>query len=274
MSDKPIIFISHSSRDVELVKILQSIIENAFNNAVEIYATSLGAITFGEEWFESITQKLQSTNTFLVLLTPNSIRSKYVWFEIGYYWSLKDQGAEAVLCPLYLSKLGLPEPLNRFQSVAIDNSQQWEDFLRQSSQRFELINYLSNTQLMDAVARISEYSSVIQHSTSSSTQNNDSNPYERYTDADLEEIIADYLHEIYYNYAFALDDGRIETYEKWTIFGEQLIHYDKFDDELNLPSGTAKNLLEKVAQRYNLFPIHKSENTIRFREKHEYNKTE
>lgn len=85
MSEKPVIFISHSSKDGEIANVLKEEVEKNLN--VEVFETShFEAIEGGQEWFEVITQKLDEADALFVLVSPNSLNSTWVHWEIGYFY--------------------------------------------------------------------------------------------------------------------------------------------------------------------------------------------
>jgi hypothetical protein len=45
-----------------------------------------------------------------------------------------------------------------------------------------------------------------------------------------------------------------------------LLHYREVDEQLHLPPGTAKRLLEEVVERYDAYPVagQKFQNSVRF----------
>jgi hypothetical protein len=94
-----------------------------------------------------------------------------------------------------------------------------------------------------------------------------SGPYEGYSDDELEEVLdEEYLykeHKKQRDYTVLYRDRDDSN------FRGKLIHYQQLDEKLNLPPGTSKTLLKRVALRYGLIPESEWENSIRFEEAEE-----
>ena len=88
MSDKPVIFISHSSKDKELALVLQEQIANVIGVAKSnvFLSTDSGAIPASSDWFGEIKKNLDGADALVILFTPSSTESSWVNFEIGYFW--------------------------------------------------------------------------------------------------------------------------------------------------------------------------------------------
>jgi hypothetical protein len=85
MSEKPILFISHSSKDGHIANVLKEHLEAVLD--IEVFETShFSAIEGGQEWFDVITQKLDAAKALLVLASYNSRFSQWVHWEIGYFY--------------------------------------------------------------------------------------------------------------------------------------------------------------------------------------------
>jgi hypothetical protein len=86
--------------------------------------------------------------------------------------------------------------------------------------------------------------------------------YSGYSDEELEEVIGTGLFE---------PDQRTRLFKtansrEKNIFHGKLIHYRDVDRTLDLPPGTAKRLLEKVAEEYGAVSDWEGEHCVRFRE--------
>jgi hypothetical protein len=85
------IFISHSSKDVKLAAALVELIRNALNISVKkIRCTSVDGFRLeaGKNVDEEIRKEVHGSKAFIGLITPVSIESAYVLFELGARWVL------------------------------------------------------------------------------------------------------------------------------------------------------------------------------------------
>jgi len=92
------VFISHSSSDELVAKTLISLIRSALNLPAErIRCTSVNGyrLPAGATTNEQLQQEIHESRAFIALITPNSLRSMYVMFELGARW-----GARKPLIPL------------------------------------------------------------------------------------------------------------------------------------------------------------------------------
>lgn len=92
------IFISHSAKDEGLAKALVELLRNGLNlPANEIRCTSVNGyrLPVGASVEEQLRSEVRQAKAFIGLITPSSIESAYVMFELGARW-----GAELHLAPL------------------------------------------------------------------------------------------------------------------------------------------------------------------------------
>ena len=92
-----------------------------------------------------------------------------------------------------------------------------------------------------------------------------SGKYTGYTDEKLEEVIDTRLFHpdatAYHSHrAYSATQGREEF-----IHNGKLIHFREVDMELELPPGTAKRLMNNVAERYDLNQILEKDNIVRYK---------
>ncbi len=92
------VFISHSSKDEKLAAGLVDLLRSALNiPASEIRCTSVNGyrLPIGAETENQLREEVHQAKTFIGLITPSSIASAYVMFELGARW-----GAKLHLAPL------------------------------------------------------------------------------------------------------------------------------------------------------------------------------
>jgi len=95
---EPSVFISHSGRDADLAEALIDLLRTAIGLTAEgIRCTSVDGYRFkvGADTDAQLKKEVKSSKAFIGLITPSSIQSAYVLFELGARW-----GAELHLSPI------------------------------------------------------------------------------------------------------------------------------------------------------------------------------
>ncbi|WP_394807995.1 toll/interleukin-1 receptor domain-containing protein [Nitrosomonas sp.] len=93
------VFISHDSKDVEIVSILVDILRSSLNiPPKQIRCTSLDGfrLPIGTLITDRIKKEVCESKVLIALITPNSLESQYFMFELGARW-----GANLPLLPLF-----------------------------------------------------------------------------------------------------------------------------------------------------------------------------
>lgn len=132
------VFISHSSADFEIAKRLVTLIRSALNlSADRIRCTSVDGfrLPVGAPISEVLRQEIHETKAMIVILTPHSIKSSYVLFELGARW-----GAKRPMLPLLARGVdsdALDGPLAAINALACDSEDQVRQFIEDLSQILE-----------------------------------------------------------------------------------------------------------------------------------------
>lgn len=95
------IFVSHSSEDAKVAELLIDLLRDSLNlPAKEIRCTSVEGyrLPVGATTVETLRREVHESEIFVALITPNSIGSPWVLFELGARW-----GSEKPLIPLLAS---------------------------------------------------------------------------------------------------------------------------------------------------------------------------
>jgi hypothetical protein len=87
LARKPLVFISHDSRDGFLSKAFTDLLRAATGGALKTFCSSdargTSGVEFGVEWFPTIIRKLEEATDVVVLLTPHSLDRSWIMFEAG-----------------------------------------------------------------------------------------------------------------------------------------------------------------------------------------------
>ena len=115
---KPTIFFSHSSHDQnQLVRLKELFIEKT-GGSIDVFLSSDGqSIPLGRNWVHQIEQALEHTPLMVVFVSPNFLRSSWLFFESGFAYSKKIRVVPVGFLGLDLAML--PPPLSLLQGFNI-----------------------------------------------------------------------------------------------------------------------------------------------------------
>lgn len=106
------IFISHSSYDKEIVKILSELIKKVSLSQLHIWFSSdtdvRGGFLVGDDWFESIINSIKSSQVVISFITPNSNNQPWILYESGYADALDDCILVPVKFSIDISEISIP----------------------------------------------------------------------------------------------------------------------------------------------------------------------
>lgn len=114
------IFISHKEADLELAKALVKLLDSALEiRKDDIRCTSVPGYKFdpGEDIIAAIRKEVNESDVLIGLLTPESLKSSYVLFELGARWGLKKH-----LIPLLANGadyVDLPAPIKQNNAIKL-----------------------------------------------------------------------------------------------------------------------------------------------------------
>jgi hypothetical protein len=111
------VFISHSSKNIELVRDIARRLRNA-GFEPEIASGDMAA---GTEWKNAVRQGIREADAVLFLLTPESLASDWTMTELGLA-----EGFERRVLPVTVgvTKRDLPAPLKSYKTVPFDRLDQ------------------------------------------------------------------------------------------------------------------------------------------------------
>lgn len=258
MSEKPVIFISHSSKDTELARLIKQQIEICIDGA-EAFASDIEP---GENWFEKVMGKLKEADAIVVLITPNSVAfSHWVWFEMGYFWSRHDNALESpgergrICYLLYLPDIELPNPVSdlQIQMTSLLSKRDLNEFFLNLEKRFDgksiSVNYDEIIAASQKISKIPLQNTMIHKEKGSKLYHS----HENYGENDLREVVNDIVKRA----------QRTEIQSN-PLFTDGLIRFNQFDIDHNLPNGTAKKFLTQAMEKLEYSPAYQSEYVVRF----------
>ena len=157
------IFISHAAEDAVLAEIVKTQIDNVFEKKVNVFVSSIpGTISPGSDWLDKIIGNLTKNNAFIVLVTPDSEKRPFVWFEIGFSWLRRlNKNCEIyAICAPPIVPGNLSEPLCRLQATSLSSEKQTRAFFDKLIKQFSLGN-LNNLEFIKICDSLPTYPSQI-----------------------------------------------------------------------------------------------------------------
>jgi hypothetical protein len=263
---RPRLFISHASSDGDFANAVKQEIEKVFANGVDVFCTSSpGTIAAGADWLNEIEARLATAQAVIVIITPVSIERPWLWFEVGATWSKGRAGNCRIypLCAPEIELSSLPSPLDRLQALSMGKAQDLKMLFGALVEQFGF-GKLTSFRASNISNRIPKYKDVEIKQVDLNERALYSGRYSGYTATELLEVIDDQFFR-----------PRQEAYDSATRYGGtvsaeshvrtgKLIHFRTVDRELDLPAGTAKQLLNSVAERYGLEVAMETDNLVRY----------
>lgn len=254
-------FVSHATSDGEFANAVKQEIEKVFADGVNVFCTSSpGAIPVGTDWLGDIEGKLDTAQAVIAIVTPVSIERPWLWFEVGATW-LKGRAGNCRIYPLCAPEMNLselPSPLDRLQALSMGKAADLKILFEALIDQFGF-GKIGAFRASNITKRIPKYKDVKIQEVDLNEKYFYSGKYTGYTDEELMEVIDTEL--------FHPDDSSFEYWKKreQSIGKGKLLHFRQIDMKLDLPPGTAKRLLNKVAERYSLAPMYENVNVVRYR---------
>lgn len=260
---KPKLFISHASSDGEFANTVRQEIEKVFADGIEVFCTSSpGAIEVGIDWLSEIEKQLEGTQAVIAIITPVSIERSWLWFEIGATWN-KGRVGDCRIYPLCAPEIdlgNLPSPLDRLQALSMGRAQDLKILFEALIAQFGF-GKIGSFRATNISKRIPKYKDVEIKQVDLNERALYSGKYTGYTAEELMEVIDDRFFRPDVN----MFDSSILDEEETYIHTGKLIHYREVDKNIELPPGTAKKLLNTVADRYKLEVKFETDNLVRYK---------
>ena len=114
--NKKTIFLSHSSRERRVAELIKEKLEEKFLGAVEVFVSSApDSIPLGTRWNEQIDLKLKECEAAIILASPASLTSPWIWYEVG---AISAQDKQVIpVCFGGMTPDKIPQPLSNYQAA-------------------------------------------------------------------------------------------------------------------------------------------------------------
>ena len=133
---KPIVFISHSSKDERMVRRLKELLAKKVGNTLDIFVSCDGqSIPLGRNWVHEIEQALKDSRIMFVLLSPNSIRSNWIYFEAGFAYSKDIKVVPIGMLGIDLSQV--TPPMSLLQGFNINSAESLNNIISVLNREFD-----------------------------------------------------------------------------------------------------------------------------------------
>jgi len=113
-----LLYLIHAAHDYALASLLKDEIEAQVPGWRVFVASKAGDIPTGADWLGEIHSNLTSAASYLMLLTPTSVRRYWVWYEAGAAWRSNDARFPVVAAGLNRDEIDFP--LKAVQTLVLD----------------------------------------------------------------------------------------------------------------------------------------------------------
>jgi hypothetical protein len=208
MIEKPVIFISHSSKDAAIALPLTDMLTQA---GLSVFCSSdSDAIDAGANWMTKLMRQLDKATFLIVIVSENSASSSWVNFEIGYLWKKWQKLRKKPILPL---GIGTAEAFGviRQQNLEIKHL----DTVGGLTNAFKVMarNFDSRLSRLNFDEIVSKFNLVLSI---------------EIEEKDIQQLLEDHLR-------------KHKTEKDWIV-------YSRLDEELKLPTGSSSRYLVEVAK--------------------------
>ncbi|MFA4923118.1 MAG: toll/interleukin-1 receptor domain-containing protein [Ignavibacteriaceae bacterium] len=238
---KPVLFISYYHEDHELAVALKEWLQKKLIGAADVFISGdkASSIKGAEDWWDKVRENLFSSVYVLVLMTKRSINQRWIYFEAGGGYFLNNKSM-----PLLLNVAidELKEPLSKIQSFDLTNPKEIANMFNNITEKLKLNKKDSGKELSKKLLAIEER---IATDTVTPKKNL----------------------EIKFNVIKTSEKDAKIVLRSWVtktpvaIVGG-LHFYKKLDEQLELPSGSAKKFLKELLMGTSYQIVEKGDETI------------
>jgi hypothetical protein len=112
------IFVSHSHMDNQFGIKLVSDLRKALGSNTHIWYDKAGGLEGGDEWWPKILKELVKSSIFIVILSPDSMLSKWVNDEVTIAWAHKNSSTGKIIIPILYRDCKIREDLQTLHNVS------------------------------------------------------------------------------------------------------------------------------------------------------------
>jgi len=124
------IFLSYAAADRVYAEKLRGLLSRRPH--VRLFTTEM--LSAGEDWQSKLKEELSHCDLFMVVLSPNSVDSKWILYELGAAWAIDKPILSIVTHPDVVSKI--PVTFSQVQVVEIKDLEK-PDIINQMLERYE-----------------------------------------------------------------------------------------------------------------------------------------
>lgn len=137
LMEKPIVFLSHSSRDKVPLAALKELLDRRAAGSLEFFLSSDGqSIRLGSNWVVRISDALEQAKVMFLFLSAQSADSKWIHFEAGSAYSNDIQVVPVCLPGMDLNRVSAP--LNLLQGFNLHSADALGNLARTCNEVFQL----------------------------------------------------------------------------------------------------------------------------------------
>ena len=133
---KPIVFLSHSSRDADILNSLKEQLVRRTGGSIEFFLSSDGqSIPLGSNWVHRVETALSEARLMFVFISPDSLSSPWVYFEAGFAYSKQLKVVPVGIGGIDVAHLS--PPLNLLQGFNITSGASLNNLIAKCNAEFD-----------------------------------------------------------------------------------------------------------------------------------------
>jgi hypothetical protein len=126
------IFVSHSHEDNEFgVRLVDDLRKALGGNEATVWYDASGGLHGGEAWWRTIVAEIKARPVFIVVLSPDSMQSRWVEDEIDLAWKLKNAPGGKLIVPVLHRECDVRDDLTTRQMVSFLPPKPYDDALHE-----------------------------------------------------------------------------------------------------------------------------------------------